>query len=109
MISKTAISYDLHEALEQISCGYTADAGRQIGRLVERLDFMLTPYGPGNKRPPSSSPCSADEFGRENVQTVRLLCQRASQAIDLHQSEEAQSLLRQADDLLEAVTVKGAD
>jgi hypothetical protein len=109
MISKTAISYDLHEALEQISRGYAAGASQRIGRLVERLDFMLTPYGPGNNMLPASAPCSADEFGRENVQTVRLLCQRASRAIDVHQSEKAQSLLRQADDLWEAVPVKGAD
>lgn len=107
MISKTAISYDLHEALERISRGCPADAGRQIGRLVERLDFMLTPNRPGNKKPLASAPCSADEFGRENVQTVRLLCQRASQAINLHQNDEAELILRLADDLWEAVPVKG--
>ena len=107
MITKTAISYDLREALEQISRGYAVDAGRRIGQLVERLDFMLTPYGQGNKKLPASFPCSADEFGRENVNAVRLLCQQASQAIDVNQSDEAQSLLRQADDLWEAVPVKG--
>ena len=106
MITKTAITYDLREALQQISRGYAADAGRRLGRLVERLDSMLTPGGPRGPKL-ESSPCAADEFGRKNVHAVRLLCKQASHAIDLHHSEEAQSILHKANDLWEAVPVQG--
>jgi hypothetical protein len=105
MISKTAISFDLDEIGRLLARGHVSDARSAIGRLIEHLDFMLTPDGPGNKKLPESSLCSADEFGRENVHAVRLLCEQASKAIAQHQIEHAQSILHQAEELWQAVPV----
>ena len=64
---------------------------------------MLAPVGTGDKKAPQSYRSPADEFGRENVQAVRLLVKQASKALDLHQSDEAQAILHQANELWEAV------
>ena len=77
MISREAISYDLHETRATLASGQAAEAHRQLDRIIEDLKFMLRPSG---GRRSKDSPAS-DEVRRKDMETLFTLCDQARAAI----------------------------
>ena len=73
MISKEAISYDRRQLSSLVLSGKRKEALAQIENLVLNLELLLHP--PTSSRGKSEpQTCAADEFGRENVRTLRSFC-----------------------------------
>lgn len=92
MISKQAISYDLHEARELLASGQALEARKQIERIVENLGFLLSPSGGRRKADVSG----ADEFGRNNVEALKVFCDHAIVAIARRDNDRAMRALHDA-------------
>ena len=92
MISKQAISYDLREARELLASGLPDEARKHIGRIIENLEFLLSPSG-GRMKTGASA---ADQFGRANVEALRVLCEQATAKVVLGDNDGALAVLHAA-------------
>ena len=90
MISRVAISYDLSQVRSHLLDGHTKDALEQIALLTENLELLLYPHKSGPQA------CSADEFGRKNVQALRSRCSEIASAILQRDLTGAESALDKA-------------
>ena len=92
MISKQALSYDLREVRDLLAIRDRHQAGKQLGRIIENLEFLLSPSG-GRKKTESSA---ADELGRHNVEALRAFCDQAVAAVVRGDSDRALTVLHDA-------------
>jgi hypothetical protein len=92
MISKPAISYDIREARELLANGAPHEAAKQLGRIMENLELLLNPSG-GRKTTGASA---ADEFGRANVEALRVFCDHAIAAVARGDNDRALTVLNDA-------------
>lgn len=104
MLSKQAISYDLHEARELLATGQALEARKQIDRIVENLGFLLSSSG-GRKKAEASG---ADQFGRNNVEALRALCDNAAAAIARRDNSRALKALHDAQHFWDDLPAKPA-
>ena len=96
MISKQALSYDLREVLREVrDLLATRDrhkAAKQLDRIIENLEFLLSPSG-GRKNTEASP---ADEIGRHNVEALRAFCDQAAAAVVRGDHDHALTALHDA-------------
>ena len=98
MISKPAISYDLREARELLANGAPHEAAKHIGRIIENLEFLLSP----SRRRKETEASAADEFGRANVEALRVSCDHAIAAIARGDNDRALKVLHDAQSFWDA-------
>ena len=92
MISKQALSYDLREVRDLLATRDRHQAAKQLGRIIENLEFLLSPSG-GRKNTKVSA---ADELGRQNVEALRAFCGQAAAAVVHGDNEQALTVLHNA-------------
>jgi hypothetical protein len=92
MISKQALSYDLHEVRNLLATRDRHQAAKQLGRIIENLKVLLSPSG-GRKNTEASA---ADELGRHNVESLRAFCDQAAAAVVHGDNDRAQTVLHDA-------------
>jgi hypothetical protein len=91
MISKQALSYDLREVHDLLVTRDRHQAAKQLGRIIENLEFLLSPSG-GRKNTEASP---ADELGRHNVEALRAFCDQAAAAVVRGDSSRALTVLHE--------------
>ena len=79
MISREAISYDLHETRAALASGHADEAHRQLDHIIEDLKFLLSQ--PGRGRRLSLGTSAEDDVGRNYVETLFTLCDQARAAL----------------------------
>ena len=92
MISKQALSYDLREVRDLLATRDRHQAAKQLGRILENLEFLLSRSG-GRKNTEASP---ADELGRHNVAALRAFCDQAAAAVVRGDSVRALTLIYDA-------------
>jgi hypothetical protein len=92
MIAKQALSYDLREVRDLLATRDRHQAAKQLGRIIENLEFLLSPSG-GRKKTEASA---ADELGRHNVEALRAFCDQAAAAVVRGDNDRALTVLHDA-------------
>jgi hypothetical protein len=96
VISKEAISHDLRDIYERIARSQLTDAQELIGRLVEDLDILALPQMNRRQRVAGDPQCGADEFGGQNVASLRGFCERAMEAVRQGSEDRAELCIEAA-------------
>lgn len=101
MITQTAISYDIREVREHLARGQPNDAREHVGQLIDRLQFILVPQGPGDRRSGKPLAVFAIKFDRAKVGALLQSCHKAAEALIHHDRDQADSVLHHAQALWE--------
>jgi hypothetical protein len=96
MISREAIAYDLREARDHIAGGQTHAARTQIVSLLENLHLLLHPPGGAARFSSETQKCAADEFGRDNIVALGILCDQAIKVMAHRDHDRAELILNNA-------------
>src|SRR5260370_23239128 len=92
MKPKQAMSYALREVRVLLATREGQQAAKQLGRIIEKLEFRLSPSG-GRKNTKVSA---ADELGRHNVEALRAFCGQAAAAVVHGDNDQALTVLHDA-------------